>query len=194
MKLILIILAFMSFNANAIERYKVNDFEPLNEDSVIVYKFFYYGCSHCMRMDKELDYLRDKDGVSLINIPIAFNELSKVAAKHYYTSEVMGVERGFSNDYYRNIVLQRNPVSDNLAISLMSHYAPRRDIINNMDSNYVKNKVEKASEKMLKYKISSTPTFIVNGKYKINAEISGGYENLKKDLNKIIEKELKQEI
>ena len=189
MKIILIALMLLSFNASAFEKYKIEG-ESVSNQNVVVYKFFYYGCSHCMRMDQELDYLRNIDGVEFIEVPIAFNELSKMAAKHYYTAKTLNIERGFNVDYYRNIVMQRNPISDNLAIDLMSYYANRRDIINNMDSNHVKNKVEKASEKMLKYEINSTPTFIVDGRYKVNAEISSGYENLKKDLKEIINTEL----
>lgn len=189
--ILFLMVTLFSFNAFAIDKYKIENNEGY-EDKNVVYEFFYYGCSHCMRMNQRLENLKKKykDNYEFVKVPIAFNSVSEMAASHYYISDALNIEKEFSNDYYRNIVIQKNPVSDNLAIDLMSYYVDKETVLNNLNSHYLKKNIETAKEKMLEYKITSTPTYVINGKYKINAEMTGGYDKLESELERILHREL----
>ena len=52
------------------------------------------------------------------------------------------------------------------------------DVNGTMESFAVHTKVQRADELARRYRVDSTPTVVVNGKYRTNASMAGGYDQL----------------
>lgn len=168
--------------------------KEIKSEKPVVQMYFYYGCPHCLEMEKKIYNWIEKnnyqDKVKLEKIPFYFGSLSESAAKHYYTSIVLNTENRFSEKYYNEAVLKNKKISDELAISILDDYSEKKLVIDNLNSHYVKDKVNYAKEMTKKYNVKSVPTLIVNGKYKVNASITQDKEAVYESLKTMIDREL----
>lgn len=137
---------------------------------VEVLEFFQYGCSHCYDFEptvKSWKAKKPKD-VEFRYVPTVWDESRIPQAKLYYTLETLGLldqlhEKVYDTIHQKQIKLWDRPI-------LMKWIAEQpgldaKKFEEAYDSFGVNSKVQRAAQMTKAYRISGTPTVIVNGKY-----------------------------
>lgn len=140
-------------------------------NKIEVLEFFFYGCSHCFHLHPELAAWERKipKDVELVLVPTVFNPNWEPMAYTYYALEVLGKSQELHNDLYeawnvKNIALRDE---DKIAEFVAQHGVDRKKFSDAYHSFGVNSKVTRSKQLTQSYRISGTPTLIVDGKYLI---------------------------
>ncbi|MBL8515337.1 MAG: thiol:disulfide interchange protein DsbA/DsbL [Betaproteobacteria bacterium] len=154
------------------------DYAPLNppqpkitDTPIEVLEFFAYGCIHCFHLEPRLEKWKTtlpKDTkLTRVPSPVAIRGLDSVPM--YYTLEAMGMldklhYKIFEAMHNENVILGNPSVRDQW---LAKNAVDPKKYQEVEQSFSVQNKIRAAREYSQKYRIESTPTLVVNGKYSV---------------------------
>jgi protein dithiol oxidoreductase (disulfide-forming) len=154
------------------------DYTPLNppqpkitDTPIEVLEFFAYGCIHCFHLEPKLEKWKaslPKDvKVTAVPTPFAIKGLDSVPM--YYTLEAMGMlgklhMKIFEAVHNDNVILG-NPTARDQWLARNAVDPKKYQEVEQSFS--VANKIRAAREYSTKYRIESTPTLIINGKYAV---------------------------
>lgn len=154
------------------------DYTPLNppqpkitDTPIEVLEFFAYGCVHCFHLEPRLEKWKTtlaKD-TKLTRVPTPFAIRGLDSVPMYYTLEAMGqldklhykIFEALHND---NVILGNPNVRDQW---LAKNGVDPKKYQEVEQSFSVQNKIRAANEYSRKYRIESTPTLVINGKYSV---------------------------
>ena len=138
---------------------------------VEIVEVFSYGCPHCFDFEPHLKKWKagkPRDAV-VTYMPAMFGESQAPAAKLYYTIEELGMVEKLHEKIYDEVHVNHNTamLSD---VGLMAKFLATQGVDAKhfqeiFDSFGVANKVSRATQMMRGYRISGTPSVVVNGKY-----------------------------
>lgn len=165
-------------------------------DKVEVIEFFWYGCPHCYSFEPVLkEWLsKQSDNINFIRMPAIFSKRWGKHAKAYFTAEALGVDEQLHDDFFDAIQnkKQRLETEDQLAEFFIAHGVEEKAFRDNYNSFMVDAKMRKAKSMAPRYGIRSVPTMVINGKYKTNASIAKGQQNITKVMDQLIAAESKK--
>lgn len=163
--------ASAQFNAIAGRDYTpLSPAQPRISDSPIeIVEFFAYGCIHCFHLEPKLEKWKSalaKD-VKLVRMPTPFPTRGLDSTGIFYTLEAMGqldrlhykIFEAVNNE---NVMLGNPNVRDQWLAKNGIDVKKYQEV---EQSFAVQNKIRAAREYPQKYRIESTPTLVVNGKY-----------------------------
>jgi protein dithiol oxidoreductase (disulfide-forming) len=160
---------------------------------VEVVEVFWYACGHCYLLEPKLEAW-DKKGrpanAQLVRLPATWNPLLKTHARVFYTAELLG-RQDLGPDIWREINVKRNRLDTPEAIEAFftSRGVAKADFQKAFSGFAIDSKVMKAEDLNRRYKITGTPTVIVNGKYVTDVSMAGGEEQLFEVINALVAKE-----
>ena len=160
---------------------------------VEVVEVFWYACGHCYLLEPKLEAW-DKKGrpanAQLVRLPATWNPLLKTHARLFYTAELLG-RQDLGPDIWREINVKRNRLDTPEAIEAFftSRGVAKADFQKAFSGFAIDSKVMKAEDLNRRYKITGTPTVIVNGKYVTDVSMAGGEEQLFEVINALVAKE-----
>ena len=171
------LLATTSIASAAIElkegvNYKVlQPVQPTNvaPGKVEVVEVFWYACGHCYLLEPKLEAW-DRNGrpsnAQLVRLPATWNNLLKTHARVFYTAELLN-KTNLHPDIFREINLKGNRLDTPQAIEayFVARGVNKTDFQKAFAGFAVDNKIMKAEDLNRRYKITGTPTVVVNGKY-----------------------------
>lgn len=133
------------------------------------------------------------DNVELIRVPAVFSKHFKVHARSYYALDMMGVieevhPKIFNAMHNRNKKLKLNTL-DSMTKFLKKHNVDTDKFVKTYNSFGVESKLRKAIKIANNYEVKGVPAVAVNGKYYVNGQSAGSYENLIKVIDRLIDKE-----
>jgi thiol:disulfide interchange protein DsbA len=153
-----------------------------NPDQVEVAEIFWYGCPHCYELDPLLERWREQapDYVNFVRVPAVWNPTLQIHARAFYTAEALEKGDEMHAEFFREIHERRNGLDTEIALQ---EFFGRFDVDaeafkSAFDSFAVQAKLQRADELSRRYRISSVPTIIVNGKYTTDGPMVGSYEAL----------------
>ena len=156
---------------------------PEDPDRIEVAEVFSYACIHCYTFDPILEQWRDQlpDDVSFRRVPAIFNETWALLARMYYAAELLGVGEPmhmplFEAIHKRGVDIRRPELAEELFRSEAQVSA--EDFKNAMESFGVATRLRQADTQGRMYRVTGVPTLIVNGKYRIGSGGAGGYEEM----------------
>lgn len=143
----------------------------LTDSPVEVLEFFAYGCIHCFHLEPKLDKWKAtlaKD-VKLVRVPTPFPIRGLDSTGIFYTLEAMGQLERLHGKIFEavnneNVQLGNPNVRDQW---LAKNGVDVKKYAEVEQSFSVKNKIRAAGEYAQKFRIESTPTLVVNGKYSV---------------------------
>jgi thiol:disulfide interchange protein DsbA len=140
-------------------------------NKIEVLEFFFYGCSHCFDLHPNLttwEKKKPKD-VELVFVPTVFNPNWEPMAFTYYALEVLGKNHDLHHDLYDAWNVKNIDLSDERKISaFVSQFnVDSKKFSDAYHSFGVQSKVTRSKQLVQTYRISGTPTLIVDGKYLI---------------------------
>ncbi len=162
------------------------DFEVLPgklsvKPQIIVY--FNYACSACYGMERFVKKMKqEKRGLIIAAMPVENYPSWKIYVEAFFLGQSLGVLNKSHHKLYHRVHIEKNPFRGpadmklfflNLGVSEIDYDAVK-------GSEQLAKKVAFAKTKAINMKIQSTPTFIINNKYKLNINALGTYEMLEK--------------
>jgi thiol:disulfide interchange protein DsbA len=145
---------------------------------VEVVEVFWYACGHCFLIEPSLDNWARKEkpaNVELVRVPAMWNDLLKTHARVFYTAEVLGKLPALHGEIYREINVRGNRLDTPAKIEAFftSKGVSKQDFQKAFSSFAVETKLARAADLNKRYRITSTPTVVVNGRYVTDVQMAG---------------------
>ena len=161
---------------------------------VEVVEVFWYACGHCYLIEPRLEAWIQKGkpaNVEVIRLPATWNEVLKTHARVFYTAELLGKLPQLHNEIFREVNVRGNRLDtpDKIEAFFVSHDVSKADFQKAFAGFAVDSKVNRAADLNRRYRIASTPTVIVNGKYVTDAGMAGSEEKLFELINVLAARE-----
>jgi protein dithiol oxidoreductase (disulfide-forming) len=155
---------------------------------VEVVEVFWYACGHCYLLEPKLEAWEKKGKpayVQLVRLPATWNDMLKNHARVFYTAELLGKLPQLHADIFREINVKGGRLDTPASVEayFVSRGVPKADFQKAYASFSVESKVRQAEDLNRRYRITGTPTVIVNGKYVTDVGMAGSEENLFEVIN-----------
>jgi thiol:disulfide interchange protein DsbA len=160
---------------------------------VEVVEVFWYACGHCYLLEPKLEAWNRSGkpaNAELVRLPATWNNILKTHARVFYTMELLG-KQNLNAEIWREINLKGNRLDTPAAIETFftSRGVSKADFQRAFASFAVDSKIMKAEDLNRRYKITGTPTVIVNGKYVTDVGMAGSEDRLFEVINALVAKE-----
>jgi thiol:disulfide interchange protein DsbA len=159
-------------------------------EQIEVAEVFWYACPHCYTFDPYLESWKENlsADVNFVRIPVLWAGIHQMHARIYYTAETLNKLDEMHADVFREIHVNRNGLDNAAAIgSFFGNYGVDAATFDStFESFAVYTKLQRADELARRYRISSVPTIIVNGKYTTSATMAGSYPVLLEVIDELI--------
>ena len=160
---------------------------------VEVVEVFWYACGHCYLLEPKLEAW-DRKGrpanAQLVRLPATWNNTLKTHARLFYTMELLG-KQNLNPEIWREINVKGNRLDTPAAIEAFftSRGVSKADFNKAFAGFAVDSKIMKAEDLNRRYKITATPTVVVNGKYVTDIGMAGGEDQLFQVINALVARE-----
>jgi len=160
---------------------------------VEVVEVFWYACGHCYLLEPKLEAWEKKGkpaNVELIRMPAVWNEVLKTHARLFYTIEILGRPE-LNSEAFREINVRGNRLDtlDKIEAFFTARGVSKADFQKAFSGFAVESKLARAVDLNKRYRITSTPTVVVNGKYVTDAGMAGGEDKLFQVINALAARE-----
>jgi len=143
---------------------------------VEVIEFFWYGCSHCGKLEPLLkSWVKQLPAdVTFKKVPAILNESWAPGARLYYTLDAMNLLDKLGDAAFDAMLNQRiNLGNENILLDWVAKKGvDRKAFADTYKSFAVETKVRKAAEMTQEYGFSGVPALVVGGKYSPGPELS----------------------
>jgi thiol:disulfide interchange protein DsbA len=161
---------------------------------VEVVEVFWYACGHCFLIEPGFENWVKKGkpaNVELVRVPAMWNDLLKTHARVFYTAELLGKLPTLHGEIYREINVKGNRLDTPAKIEAFftSKGVSKQDFQKAFSSFAVETKLAKAADLNKRYRITSTPTVVVNGRYVTDVSMAGSESALFDVVNNLAARE-----
>jgi len=152
-----------------------------------VVEVFWYACGHCYLLEPKIEAWERKGkpaNVELVRMPAVWNDLLKMHARLFYTIDVLRRPE-LQGEVFREINVRGNRLDtpEKIEAFMVSRGVSKADFQKTFSGFAVESKLARAVDLNKRYRIASTPTVIVNGKYVTDAGMAGGEDKLFEVIN-----------
>lgn len=154
-----------------------------------VIEFFSYSCIHCAELDPHLQRWKTSkpDNIKLVYLPVSFGPEHDIAARAFLAAETMGVlDKTHKATFDSRFVDRKNlRTIEEYADLYASKGVDREKFLATARSFAVNTKLNRAKKLAVEYHIDSTPTLIVDGRFKL---LPKGFGSVPELINFVAEK------
>lgn len=158
-------------------------------DQVEVAEFFMYSCIHCYNFEPYVqEWLSSKPSyVSFVRVPTVWNPGVRLHAQAFYAIEALGKTEETHAAFFREFHNNSNYLNSEAAlIAFVEQFGITEEQFKGaFDSFAIHAKLQRADELARRYRVNSTPSIVINGKYLTNASMAGGYPELLELINEL---------
>lgn len=160
-----------------------------------VVELFWYGCPHCYEFEPSVKRWEKSLGsdVEFVRMPATFRPEWELHARAFYTAQMLGVLDKLHPATFTAIHELRERL--NTEEALQAHFGKNgvsaEDFKRAFRSFAVESKVRRAKDMTQRYGTDGVPALIVNGKYWTGPQKAGGYAEMLKIADQLIEQERK---
>jgi thiol:disulfide interchange protein DsbA len=159
-----------------------------------VAEIFSYACIHCAEFQPKVNAWKavQPADVRFEYVPAAFGGNWDEFARAYYAAEVMGLHER-THDAVFNAVFVEKKITDAKPESLADLYAgwgaDKAQFLATMKSFGVTAKLNRGKQFAMRTGVNSTPTIIVNGKYRVNVTQDRGFDGMLSAVDHLVARE-----
>ena len=158
-----------------------------------VVEVFWYACGHCYALEPKLEAWEKRGRpaeAQLVRLPATWNNMLKTHARVFYTIELLN-KPNLHQDVWREINLRGNRLDTPATIEAFftSRGVAKADFQRAFSGFAIDSKIMKAEDLNRRYKITGTPTVVVNGKYVTDVGMAGSEDKLFEVINALVAKE-----
>jgi protein dithiol oxidoreductase (disulfide-forming) len=164
-----------------------------------VREFFWYGCSHCYRLEPTLTQWRKKrktmsPKVGFVRTPAILGKHWTVHAQAYFAFEALGVNEKMDGAMFKAIHEQSLPLDDEASLTsfVTKQGIDEKRFSDAFRSFSMENSLKRAVDLQQHYGISSVPTLVVDGRYITSPALARGEEEAMEVLDFLIDKAAKE--
>ncbi len=166
-------------------------------DKVEVLEVFSYGCTHCNTVAPLVDKMHKAlpQNAEFVLMPAQFGfDAWKTFARAFYTAQALGLTEKSHLELFREIYVAKkidpaSPRFDDLANFYSKYGVSAADFTATSKSFAIETRLKRNDALVKAYGVDSTPTFIVNGKYRLSGQSAGGYEQIEPLVKYLIARE-----
>lgn len=179
-------------------------------DKIEVVEVFSYACPACNAFEPTVQKLKAAlpANAELVYLPAAFrpDEDWPVFQRAFYTAQALGIldkthEATFDavwkddngalriSDAKTHRPIKPMPTIENVATFYSKFGVSEADVLGVANSFAINTKMKRADAQLKAYGVDSTPTIIVNGKYRLTAISAGGYDKVIALVKFLVQKE-----
>lgn len=151
---------------------------PPAAGKIEVVEVFSYACPHCAHFQPYADQLKSKlpKGVAFSYMPVVFNPSWEPMARSFYAAQSLGVLEKTHQALFDALHRDHKPLRtiEDFAGFYAGYGIDPKNFASTAQSFVVEGNLSQGRERALAYQIESTPTLIVNGKYRLDAASAGG--------------------
>lgn len=151
---------------------------PPASGKVEITEVFSYACPHCAHFQPYANQLKSKlpAGATFSYMPVVFNPSWEPLARAFYVAQSLGVLDKTHQALFDALHRDHKPLRsiEDLAGFYAAHGVDPKTFISTAQSFVVEGNLSQGRERAMAYQIESTPTLIVNGKYRLDAASAGG--------------------
>lgn len=167
---------------------------PETDGTVEVVEVFSYMCPHCGNFQPYVNTWHEElgDNVEFSRAPVSFNPSWEMFARAYYTAEVMGILDQSHEALFKALHVDREPIRslDDLA-DFHSEYGVEAEEFKATAASFpVESKLRMGNNSIARWRIRSTPTLVINGKYQVNPRRGGTFDEMLQVADYLIAREL----
>lgn len=164
------------------------------QGGIEVAEVFAYTCIHCANLQPVLNQWKPNiaSDVRFVYVPGVFGGISDNFARGYYAAEAMGLVEKTHDALFRAVLIERSFQTasiEELADWYAKQGANRDTFLSTMQSFAVTAKLNRARQFALRSGVQSTPTMIINGKYRAVATGDRGMQGLLDTVDFLVAKE-----
>jgi protein dithiol oxidoreductase (disulfide-forming) len=158
-----------------------------------VVELFWYGCPSCFAFKPHLSaWLRNKpEDVELVRIPATLNPRWVLHARAFYTAELLGVLEQMHDQMFHAIHVERRPLDDEAQLTAFfaEHGVAEEEFRDAFHSFAVESKLRRAAALTQRYGVTGVPAVVINGKYRTDGSMAGGFENVLRIIDHLVAEE-----
>ncbi len=156
-----------------------------------VLEFFWYACPHCYALEPTVQaWLKSKPAyVTFTRVPVEWNEGHRSLAHLFYALEAMGKLNDVHSEIFKEIQVSGDPLigadpnnaaaAERVQVSFIKKLGlSDADFEKAYQDMNVQTAMQRADQLVQRYRVSSVPMFVVNGKYITDVAMAGGPEKL----------------
>ena len=160
---------------------------------VEVVEVFWYACGHCYLLEPKIEAWERKGkpaNVQVVRMPAVWNEQLKTHARLFYTIEVLGKPE-LNTEAFREINVRGNRLDtpEKIEAFFTSRGVSKADFQKTFSGFAVESKLARAADLNKLYRIASTPTVVINGRYVTDVAMAGSEEKLFELINTLASRE-----
>lgn len=164
------------------------------QGGIEVAEVFAYTCIHCANLQPVLNQWKPNiaSDVRFVYVPGVFGGISDNFARGYYAAEAMGLVEKTHDALFRAVLIERSFQTasiEEIADWYAKQGANRETFLSTMQSFAVTAKLNRARQFALRSGVQSTPTMIINGKYRAVATGDRGMQGLLDTVDFLVAKE-----
>lgn len=168
--------------------------EARDPSKIEVVEVFSYACIHCKTFEPAVEAwaVEISDDIDFYRMPATFNQTWTALAQGYYTAEALGVLDQVHEAMFRAIHDRSVNLADpELMAQLFEAAAGVTPVQFNQvfNSFSVRSRVQQADARGRVYRITGTPTMIVDGTYRVDARMAGSHGNMLDVVDYLVEQQ-----
>lgn len=159
-----------------------------------VAEVFSYSCIHCAEFQPLVNAWKKKQpaDVRFTYVPAVFGGVWDNAARAYFAAEALGVQAKTHDAIFKAFFIDKTVKSgsiDDLADVYASLGVNRSKMLEAMNGFTVSSKLNRARQFALRAGVNSTPTMVINGKYRVLGGPGGGQQGMLITTDYLVQKE-----
>ncbi|MES1981660.1 MAG: thiol:disulfide interchange protein DsbA/DsbL [Pseudomonadota bacterium] len=181
-KCILLVLALLYLTSAGAQPEAGKDYMLLDQpqparsgNKIEVIEFFFYGCEHCFKLRPLLNtWLHDHaNEVEFVMVPTFFAARFEPMARTFYALQALGQQQELEEPLFNAWNVDKLKLQDEASATdfLAQHGVDRNKFAAAYNSPAVQDKVLQAKRMEKLYGVTNTPSLIVNGKYRVSANV-----------------------
>ena len=147
----------------------------------LVTSHFAYSCGHCFRFERPLSaWLNGNKNIDFEKVPTIWSKNNFYYAALFYTIKNLELPESTHNDVFVEIIQNKNPLfkEESIRKFFADHGVDGESFVNEFRSFRVAAQANQAGGLTKGYKIASTPSMVVGGKYRVSIPKHGGYQSM----------------
>ncbi|MFN2348316.1 MAG: thiol:disulfide interchange protein DsbA/DsbL [Thioalkalivibrio sp.] len=164
----------------------------VEDGQVEVLELFWYGCPHCYHFEPHVQAWKDgkPEHVQFEYLPAVFNDLWALHARVFYAAEAIGKLDSLHSPFFHAIHAQGRRMADERSILrfVEQQGVDPAEFRAALVSDEVTNRVREAIQQTRDYQVEGVPSVVVDGRYLVTASMAGGFEQMIKVMEHLVEK------
>ncbi|HWV14332.1 MAG TPA: thiol:disulfide interchange protein DsbA/DsbL [Cellvibrio sp.] len=165
---------------------------PLDPSKIEVSEVFFYTCPHCRHFEPLIENWAKKQqpDVKLVQIHTMWSPQMEPYQRGFYTAVTLNVKDKVQLAVFDAVHAQHKELAtaEAWADFLATFGVDRKQVLATYNSFGVSSQIKQADARIRGYRVASTPALVIDGKYRISANLAGGHEAMLEVAQFLVEK------